>query len=171
MEGRGIRVGLRIGWVMADFGQTDFGQFWCFGWFWCGSVLNCLILLVCCVCVVCVVGVFRASWDSPSPGPPFPWTAQNFALFFPLWVSHHSFLFFFPSLLVFLVEFWWCLKRRDAQMCTLGLSCETPAAPPDRAAGARTRQPENSPSGPPPFGPPTFRAPNPSSMLDLGQFD
>ena len=26
----------------------------------------------------------------------------------------------------------------------LGLSCETPAAPPDRAAGARTRQPENS---------------------------
>ena len=26
----------------------------------------------------------------------------------------------------------------------LGLSCETPAAPPDRAAGAGTRQPENS---------------------------
>ena len=26
----------------------------------------------------------------------------------------------------------------------LGLSCETPAAPPDRAAGARKRQPENS---------------------------
>ena len=26
----------------------------------------------------------------------------------------------------------------------LGLSCETPAAPPVRAAGARTRQPENS---------------------------
>ena len=26
----------------------------------------------------------------------------------------------------------------------LGLSCETPAAPPERAAGARTRQPENS---------------------------
>ena len=26
----------------------------------------------------------------------------------------------------------------------LGLSCETPGAPPDRAAGARTRQPENS---------------------------
>ena len=31
-----------------------------------------------------------------------------------------------------LVEFWWCLKRRCAQMCTfgvLGLSCEAPAAP------------------------------------------
>ena len=30
-----------------------------------------------------------------------------------------------------LVEFWWCLKRRDPQMCTfgvLGLSCETLAA-------------------------------------------
>ena len=29
-------------------------------------------------------------------------------------------------------------------MWALGLSCETPAAPPDRAAGARTRQPENT---------------------------
>ena len=31
-----------------------------------------------------------------------------------------------------LVEFWWCLKRRDPRMCTfgaLGLSCETPVAP------------------------------------------
>ena len=31
----------------------------------------------------------------------------------------------------FLVEFWWCLKRRDAQICTFGvlwLSCEAPAA-------------------------------------------
>ena len=30
-----------------------------------------------------------------------------------------------------LVEFWWCLKRRDTHMCTfgpLGLSCEPPAA-------------------------------------------
>ena len=35
-----------------------------------------------------------------------------------------------------LVEFWWCLKRRDAQMCTFGvlwLSCEAPAA---RSCGA-----------------------------------
>ncbi len=47
----------------------------------------------------------------------------------------HSFL----PLWGLLVEFWWCLKRRGAQMCTfgvLGLSCE----------GRRgfTRQPENS---------------------------
>ena len=50
--------------------------------------------------------------DPPSAGPP---SAGPSALFF-------------PSLLV---EFWWCLKRRDPQMCTfgaLGLSCETPAA-------------------------------------------
>ena len=36
--------------------------------------------------------------------------------------------FFLPSLGGLLVEFWWCLKRRDPQMCTfgvLGLSCET----------------------------------------------
>ena len=34
-----------------------------------------------------------------------------------------------------LVEFWWCLKRRGGQMCTLGvlgLSCETRAAPRSR---------------------------------------
>ena len=50
--------------------------------------------------------------------------------------------FFFPSptpFSLFLsfsgglpVKFWWCLKRRGAQMCTfgvLGLSCEAPAAP------------------------------------------
>ena len=31
-----------------------------------------------------------------------------------------------------LVEFWWCLKRRGAQMCAFGvlwLLCEAPAAP------------------------------------------
>ena len=46
--------------------------------------------------------------DHPSPpGPPFPCTAQNFVLFFPLWGL--------------LVEFWWFLKRHGAQMCTFGL--------------------------------------------------
>ena len=38
--------------------------------------------------------------------------------------------FFLSSLGCLLVEFWWCLKRRDPQMCpfgVLGLSCETPA--------------------------------------------
>ena len=42
----------------------------------------------------------------------------------------------------------------------LRLSCETPAAPPDRAAGARTRQPEfwAPPFGAPPFGAPPFGA-------------
>ena len=56
--------------------------------------------------------------------------AQNFALFFSL--SRHSFSFFSPSLLVFFVEFWWCLKRWGAQMCTfgvLGLSCASPGGP------------------------------------------
>ena len=53
--------------------------------------------------------------------------AQNFALFFP---SHHSFSFFSPSLLVFFVEFFWCLKCRGAQMCTFGVLglCETPGS-------------------------------------------
>ena len=43
-----------------------------------------------------------------------------------------QFFVFFPSLLVFFVEFWWCLKRRGAQMCTfgvLGVSCASPGGP------------------------------------------
>ena len=43
-----------------------------------------------------------------------------------------------------LVEFWWCLKRRDPQMCTFGLSgCRVK---PQRLRGRMgfTRQPENS---------------------------
>ena len=62
--------------------------------------------------------------------------ARNFALFFSLSPTGK---FILSSLSGgFLVEFWWCLKRRDAQMCAFGvlwLSCGTPAAPPDRAAG------------------------------------
>ena len=84
-----------------------------------------------------------SSPDRPSAGP-LRRTAQNFALFFP---SPPQFSFFLLSLGGPFVEFWWGLKRRGAQMCTfgvLGRSCETLAAPPDRAAGARTRQPENS---------------------------
>ena len=42
-----------------------------------------------------------------------------------------QFSFFLPSLGCLLVEFWWCLKRWDPQMCTfgnLGLTCEDPSA-------------------------------------------
>ena len=41
-------------------------------------------------------------------------------------------------------DFWFPLGFQEVHIWALGLSCETPAAPPDRAAGARTRQPENS---------------------------
>ena len=43
--------------------------------------------------------------------------AQTFAFFFPL---PPQFPFFLPSLRGLLVEFWWCLKRRDPQMRTFG---------------------------------------------------
>ena len=46
-----------------------------------------------------------------------------------------------------LVEFWWCLKRRGAQMCTfgvLGLSCASPGGPVWWGRRGFTRQPENS---------------------------
>ena len=61
------------------------------------------------------------------------WGAQNFALF----LLSPTGNFILSSLSGgFLVEFWWCLKRRDAQMCAFGvlwLSCEAPAA---RSGGA-----------------------------------
>ena len=94
------------------------------------------------LCVWCVCGVqdFRgcvqdlgapsdpSSRDSPSPQTPLRGPPKISLFFFPL---PPQFSFISPSLLVFFVEFWWCLKRRDPQMCTFGvlrLSCETPAA-------------------------------------------
>ena len=52
-----------------------------------------------------------------------------------------------PSLLVFFVEFWWCLKRRCAQMCTfgvLGLLCEAPAANTHTHTTTHTQQQQTS---------------------------
>ena len=46
-----------------------------------------------------------------------------------------------------LVEFWWCLKRRGAQMCTfgvLGLSCEAPAAPKPPGFHTTAREPKRA---------------------------
>ena len=57
--------------------------------------------------------------EPPFRGPPFPWTAQNFTLLFPL---PPSFSFFSSLSGGLLVEFWSCLKRRDPLLCTFGLS-------------------------------------------------
>ena len=70
--------------------------------------------------------IFLVSWWGPEGWGPERVGAQNFAFFFLL---PPQFFVLFPSLLVFFVEFWWCLKRRGAQMCTfgvLGLSCCEP---------------------------------------------
>ena len=74
--------------VLVVFPKTNFGQ----NRLWPKPTLTCGVQ---CVCVfVCGVGVgFTVSWFGVSregvglvvfgpPGPPFPWTAQNFALFF-----------------------------------------------------------------------------------------
>ena len=61
-------------------------------------------------------------------GPKGGWA--KISLFF--FTLRPQFSFFLPSLGGLLVEFWWCLKRRDPEMFTfwvLGLSCEAPAAP------------------------------------------
>ena len=57
---------------------------------------------------------------SPGPGG---WRPKISRFFFPL---PPQFLFFFPSILVFFVEFWWCLKRRGPEMCTFGVLWLTP---------------------------------------------
>ena len=96
--------------------------------------------MCCCVWVwVCVVGVFRASPPDPSARPP------KISLFFSL--SHHSFFILFSlsfGLFRWILLVFWRPEPCNVHIWALGLSCETPAAPPDRAAGARTRQPENS---------------------------
>ena len=81
--------------------------------------------------------------EAPKGGAPNV-GGPKFRVFFSL--SRHSFLFFFHSLLGFLVEFWWCLKRRDPQMCTfgvLGLSCASPGGPVWWGRWGFTRQPES----------------------------
>ena len=73
------------------------------------------------------VGARRGGSQNPEKVGPEGW-AQNFALFFPL---PPPISFFLLSLEGLLVEFWWCLKRRGAQMCAfgvLGLLCEAPTA-------------------------------------------
>ena len=145
-----------------DYGQIEFDLLcglWCVV---CGVFV--------CVCVLCggcwfhgfrcgvsrvgagfKVLVFALHPDRPFPGPPFPWIAQNFALFFS--PPQNSFF----SLLSggHLVEFWWCfLKRRDPRMCTfgvLGLSCEAWAAekPPGVHTTAREPKRAHFRSGPP----------------------
>ena len=71
------------------------------------------------------------------PKPTFSGGPKNLRFFFFLSRPHLRFFFFSLSLSKgLLVEFWWCLKRRDPQMCTfgvLGLWCETPAATKPRA--------------------------------------
>ena len=110
----------------------------CCGWFWCGKVFSvvCFCLFVVCVLCVCVVCCEWWVCSGLHHRTALRRTAQNFALFFTLLPPQFSF-FFLLSL-----NFGGVLEGRNPW--ALGLSCETPAAPPDRAARARTRQLENS---------------------------
>ena len=114
----------------------------------CGCGCGCVVVVCCLLCVVvvccsvlllCVVGVFRASPPDPplrrtppSTGPPSA-GPPKISLFFSL--PHFFFLFSLScwSLVVFLKA-----GTLKCAVWALGLWCETPAAPPDRAAGAHT---------------------------------
>ena len=78
--------------------------------------------------------------QTPERRGPEGWEAQNFAFFPPFPPPFRSFLCLSRCLLV---EFWWCLKRQNPQMCTFGvlrLSCETQAPPkPPGLGGERTK--------------------------------
>ena len=99
--------------------------------FWANPVLCCVVLCYC-VCVVLVLllwllCVWPLRWTHPSAGPPSagppsegPTNISRF--FFPL---RHNFIPFFLFLVGLLVEFWWCLQRRDPQMCTFGVLCSS----------------------------------------------
>ena len=86
-------------------------------------------------------------WGPEGWGPegwgPEGWGAQNLSLFSPLPPQNS----FFSSLSGgFLVEFWWCLKRRGPEMCTfgvLGLSCASPGGPVWWGRRGFTRQSES----------------------------
>ena len=80
-----------------------------------------------------VGGRTQKKWGPEGWGPE-GWGGPKFRAFFSL--SRRKIRSFLPSLGGLLVEFWWCLKRGGAQMCTFGvlwLSCEAPAA---RSGGA-----------------------------------
>ena len=64
---------------------------------------------------------FELTWMGGEGWGPEGWgAAQNFALFFFPVPPQNSFFYSLSGSL--LVEFWWCLKRRDPQMCTFGIS-------------------------------------------------
>ena len=137
-------------------------------------VLLCAVLLLCCVvvvllllCCVCVCGgcVQGLSAGPPCAGPPPPDRLRRTALpkfrsFFPSPAT--VFILFSLSCWSFSLNFGGVLKTGTLKCARLGSRAvfETPAAPPDRAAGARTRQPENSKrahlSAPAPQTPPKF---------------
>ena len=63
--------------------------------------------------------------------------AQNFAFFFP---RPPQFSLFLPSFGGLLVEFWWCLKRRDPQVCTFGRAVvRNPGGPEHFCGGQKTK--------------------------------
>ena len=106
---------------MTAFGQTTFGQNLRFGVLAVLPLVGCVLLF--CGCCVWYFGCSTfsgrvqhfcppsSSQTSPPPKPP-PADRPKFRFFF-----SHIFLSFFLSCGL-LVEFWWCFRSRDPQMCT-----------------------------------------------------
>ena len=102
------------------------GRFWC-GLLFCVVRFRLFVVCVCCVLCVLLLCVFVlfcccvcGCVQGPSAGRPFPWTAQNFALFFPSPAT--VFILFSLSCWPFSLNFGGVFEDRDPQMCTFGLS-------------------------------------------------
>ena len=103
---------------MTAFGQTAFGQFWCFNVFAKFSVVVVIVVLGCCLLFVgCVQDVWASPPDPPPPDRPFPGPPKISLFFFPLPPKNS---FFLPSLEGVLDEFGGVFEDRSAQMCTFG---------------------------------------------------
>ena len=101
----------------------------------------CVCVCFVCLCVCCVTWVLVSGfhgvgnhvwvlvsrfwfghvqwpWTAPTafPRTVLPGTAQNFTFFL---CSPAKFVLLSLSLWVLLIEFWWCLKRRDPPMCAV----------------------------------------------------
>ena len=126
---------------MLDFGQFDFGQFDF------GQLAE---------IEVAEIDIGRSrNWPKSTRWCPFYSSFFSFTFFlillfifflfcFALFsLSRHNFHSSLPLLGLLLLNFGGVFEGRDPEMCTFGvleLSCETPAAPPDRAADTTTRE-------------------------------
>ena len=128
-----------------------------------GQISGVVVVVVACWCLLCVLCVccVCSRFLGLSPGPPFPWTAQNFAFFS---LSHRKFHSFFRLWGVFSWNCGRCSRPWPTQNAGFGWCHFVKPRPPDHPSGPSTPSGPHSsgpstPSGPHPFGPHSSNTP------------